>query len=313
MKKNKYNAIIRKVIDLKVLCLGHISYDIIFPLKGFIEENKKIRIKEKIECGGGPASNAAYLLGKWGIETYIAGVVGNDLYGNEIKNEFEISNVNTKYLEIRNDFETDNSIIINNQLNGSRTILTYIKEKEKMQELHLDFEPDIILIDGHEFEESKRIITKYPKAIVVLDAGRASKEVVELAKMVNYVVASKDFAEEVTGIKINYDDQETLKQLYSRLESMFSGMIVITLEDKGCIYKYNGELGIMDALEVEALDTTGAGDIFHGAFVYGLTKGYNINVVLTIATIAGSLSVTKVSGRAVPSKEEMRRYIHDFE
>ena len=301
------------MIDLKVLCLGHISYDIIFPLKGFIEENKKIRIKEKIECGGGPASNAAYLLGKWGIETYIAGVVGNDLYGNEIKNEFEISNVNTKYLEIRNGFETDNSIIINNQLNGSRTILTYIKEKEKMQELHLDFEPDIILIDGHEFEESKRIITKYPKAIVVLDAGRASKEVVELAKMVNYVVASKDFAEEVTGIKINYDDQETLKQLYSRLESMFSGMIVITLEDKGCIYKYNGELGIMDALEVEALDTTGAGDIFHGAFVYGLTKGYNINVVLTIATIAGSLSVTKVSGRAVPSKEEMRRYIHDFE
>lgn len=298
---------------MKVLCLGHISYDIIFPLKGFIEENKKIRIKEKIECGGGPASNAAYLLGKWGIETYIAGVVGNDLYGNEIKNEFEISNVNTKYLEIRNDFETDNSIIINNQLNGSRTILTYIKEKEKMQELHLDFEPDIILIDGHEFEESKRIITKYPKAIVVLDAGRASKEVVELAQMVNYVVASKDFAEEVTGIKINYDDQETLKQLYSRLESMFSGMIVITLEDKGCIYKYNGELGIMDALEVEALDTTGAGDIFHGAFVYGLTKGYNINVVLTIATIAGSLSVTKVSGRAVPSKEEMRRYIHDFE
>ena len=298
---------------MKVLCLGHISYDIIFPLKGFIEENKKIRIKEKIECGGGPASNAAYLLGKWGIETYIAGVVGNDLYGNEIKNEFEISNVNTKYLEIRNDFETDNSIIINNQLNGSRTILTYIKEKEKMQELHLDFEPDIILIDGHEFEESKRIITKYPKAIVVLDAGRASKEVVELAKMVNYVVASKDFAEEVTGIKINYDDQETLKQLYSRLERMFSGMIVITLEDKGCIYKYNGELGIMDALEVEALDTTGAGDIFHGAFVYGLTKGYNINVVLTIATIAGSLSVTKVSGRAVPSKEEMRRYIHDFE
>lgn len=301
------------MIDLKVLCLGHISYDIIFPLKGFIEENKKIRIKEKIECGGGPASNTAYLLGKWGIETYIAGVVGNDLYGNEIKNEFEISNVNTKYLEIRNDFETDNSIIINNQLNGSRTILTYIKEKEKMQELHLDFEPDIILIDGHEFEESKRIITKYPKAIVVLDAGRASKEVVELAKMVNYVVASKDFAEEVTGIKINYDDQETLKQLYSRLESMFPGMIVITLEDKGCIYKYNGELGIMDALEVEALDTTGAGDIFHGAFVYGLTKGYNINVVLTIATIAGSLSVTKVSGRAVPSKEEMRRYIHDFE
>ena len=68
----------------KVLCLGNCSYDITMPLEEFPLENIKYRVKEKVECGGGPASNAAYLLGKWGIDTYFAGIVGNDLYGNKI-------------------------------------------------------------------------------------------------------------------------------------------------------------------------------------------------------------------------------------
>ena len=59
-----------------------------------IIENTKNRVRNRVECGGGPASNAAYLLGKWGIETYFSGIVGNDLYGHNIKHEFQKVNVN---------------------------------------------------------------------------------------------------------------------------------------------------------------------------------------------------------------------------
>ena len=299
---------------MKILCIGHISYDITFPVKEFITENKKIRVDERIECGGGPASNAAYLLGKWDSEVYIAGLIGNDYYGKKILEEFKEANVNTKYLEVRDDYKTSNSLIINNLSNGSRTVLSYRAVTTEMKEINLDFEPDIILVDGHEVTESNRLLDKYPNAISIIDAGRAKEEVIKLAKRVNYVVCSKEFAEEVTGIKIDYNNEQTIIDLYHRLEREFQGIIVVTLEEKGALYKYNGSIGIMDALKVSALDSTGAGDLFHGAFTYGVSKCYDLNTVLTIATVAGGISVKRVGGRnSVATKEEMRMYIHDFE
>lgn len=299
---------------MKILCLGHISYDITFPVKEFITENKKIRTDRRIECGGGPASNAAYLLGSWGAETYIAGLVGNDLYGKRIHDEFAKVNVNTKYLEMRDNYQTSNSVIINNTSTGSRTVLSYRANKEQMKAFNLDFEPDVILIDGHEYERSNEVLDRYPNAISIIDAGRATDEVINLAKKVNYVVCSKEFAESVTGINIDYENEETILKLYRELENKFKGIIVVTLESKGSLYKYNDNIGIMDAIEVKAIDTTGAGDLFHGAFTYGISRNYDLNTILTIATVAGGLSVTKIGGRnSVASKEEMRMYIHDFE
>ncbi len=299
---------------MKILCLGHVNYDITFPVDEFITENKKIRVDKRIECGGGPASNAAYLLGKWGCEVYIAGLIGNDYFGAKILEEFKNIGVNTKYLEVRENYKTSNSIIINNTSNSSRTVLSYHDSNTNMQEFNLDFNPDIILIDGHEARESHRLLDKYPNAISVIDAGRATEEVVELAKKVNYVVCSREFAEQVSRVKIDYDNEQTIIELYHRLENVFKGIIVVTLESRGALYKYDGHIGIMDAIKVKAVDSTGAGDLFHGAFVYGISKGYNLNVILTIATVAGGISVKRIGGRAsAPSKEEMREYIHDFE
>ena len=299
---------------MKILCMGHISYDITFPVKEFLVENKKTRVSERVECGGGPASNAAYLLGKWGSEVYIAGLIGDDPYGKRIVEEFENASVNTKYLEVRHGYKTSNSIIINNLSNSSRTVLSYRETDAHMKPINLDFEPDIILIDGHEYDESVRLIEKYSNAITIIDAGSPREEVIKLAKRVNYIVCSKEFAESVSGITINYDDDQSIIDLYHNLEREFHGIIVVTLEDKGALYKYDGNIGIMDALKVDALDSTGAGDLFHGAFTYGVSKCYDLNTVLTIATVAGGISVKRIGGRnSVATKEEMRMYIHDFE
>ena len=61
---------------MKIICLGHITYDITFPVDTFPKENTKVRFFEKEQCAGGPASIAAFLLGKWGQKPMIAGQVG---------------------------------------------------------------------------------------------------------------------------------------------------------------------------------------------------------------------------------------------
>lgn len=167
---------------MKILCIGHVAYDITLPVDSFPLENTKNRVTSRMECGGGPASTAAYLLGKWNMDTTFIGVVGNDDHGHFLKEEFDAIGVNTKYLQIKDNVKTTSSFIIANTSKGTRTILTYRPSNMKCDDVELDFEPNIILIDGQEEALSRKMINKYKNAISVIDAGRATKEIIELAK-----------------------------------------------------------------------------------------------------------------------------------
>ena len=132
---------------MEILCIGLSSYDITYPLDSYIKENTKVRTKNRVECGGGQANNIAYLLGKWEENVYYAGIVGNDKHGKIIKEELEKVNVNTDYMQTRQDVITTVSNIIANIKDGTRTILTYSPSDVKLEELDLNFTPDIIFIN----------------------------------------------------------------------------------------------------------------------------------------------------------------------
>ncbi len=294
---------------MKILCLGHATYDVTLPLDEFPIENTKNRIQERIECGGGPASTAAYLLGCWGADVHFAGIVGNDYYGHKIKEEFKKVHVNTDYLELRKGHDTTSSIVLANKANGSRTTFAYKPKKVEMKPFVLDFEPNVILIDGQEYERSLEVLEKYPDALTIIDAGRARPEVIHLCKLVKWVACSKDFAEEVTGIDVDYTNMATIKEIYKKLKSLFGNEIVITLEDKGCFYKDE----IIKSVRLKAVDSTGAGDIFHGALTYYLARGYDAYNALRLANYAGAISVSRVGTRnSIPTKEEMEAVYNEF-
>lgn len=281
---------------MKVLCIGHAAYDITTPVEGYPKENSKNRVHERIECGGGPAGNAAYLLGKWGVETYFAGIVGDDLYGNRIKTEYNKVGVNSDYLQISHNHITASSYILANRENGSRTILTYRPSDMKMEDVDLNINPDIILVDGQEPEISIKAIRENPNAITIIDAGRDRKEIRDLCKMVTYVVCSKDFAELVSGITIYENDG--LDFAFKKLEEEFNTTIIITLEATGCAYRNKeGKVEIIPSVKVKGIDSTGAGDIFHGAFTYGISKNWDMPEILRFSNIAGAMSVTRIGGR----------------
>ena len=292
---------------MKVLCIGNSSYDITIPVDNYPTENKKIHINhEVVECGGGSGSNAACLLASWGIDTTIASVIGNDIYGKKIKEEYLKYGVNTKYLEGKND-KTSISYIIANLNNNSRTILVN-KNGNLILEKDINDKFDYILLDGTNLELSKKILSNN-NSISIIDAGRLNDNTVELSKLVDYVICSNDFAKEYTKINFKYDNLDDIKKAYDILDNDFKGTIIITLESFGSIIKINDEYKLIPSIKVDSLDTTGAGDLYHGAFVYFLINNYSIEKIMKLSNITGALSTRFIGGRnSIPKLEEVLEY-----
>lgn len=291
---------------MKFVCVGHATFDTTLPVEIFPKENKKIRIPQKIDCGGGPASNAAYLLAKWKMDTSFVGIVGNDFYGNNIIREFNNIGVNTEYIEKTNEISTDSSYIISNINNGSRTIITSkSKTIDELLEPVEIYDADVILVDGEHYITAKKIILDNPNAISILDAGRVSEATKELGKLVTCLICSKDFAEEFTNQKIDINNNDSIVFAYETLKMYFKTNIIITLESKGSFTRFY-DYEIIPSIKVKALDSTGAGDIFHGAFAYFIANNYSLKRAIELASITGALSTTKIGSRyAIPDLEEV--------
>lgn len=294
----------------KIICIGHATYDVTIPVDSYPTENTKTRYNKFYECGGGPAATAAYLLGKWQQDVSFIGTLGNDHNGEQIIAELQKVGVKTDLIDINNTIRTTFSYILANQTNGKRTVIS-VKDKDLKYSKNLDIKADVLLVDGTDTEIALKTLLNNPEALKIIDAGRSSDEVIKLAKKVDYLICSKDFAKNYTKINIDNNDLSSLKKAYDILEKGFHNQIAITLEDQGVFTKDHDEYYLIEGIKVKAIDSTGAGDIFHGAFTYFIARDYDFLSALKYANITAGLSVTKIGTRnSIFSLEEVLNYDH---
>ena len=181
-----------------------------------------------------------------------------------------------------------------------------------VQFLLLEFtvtDADVILIDGEHPESAMDALQKNPNAISVLDAGRLNDDTRALGKMVTYLICSHDFAEEFSGMKTDVRDFNTLVAIYEKLREYFQTNVIITLEANGSFTMINGVYRIIPSVSVKALDSTGAGDIFHGAFTYFIGMGYPLEEAIRCSSITSAISVTRIGSRfSIPNLSEVLEY-----
>jgi sugar/nucleoside kinase (ribokinase family) len=295
-------------MSVEVLCVGHACWDLCFIVDGFPAENAKIETELLLESGGGPAANAAWLLARWGIPTTLAAVVGDDEYGRRAGAELREGGVDCRFLEQRSGHVTPVSAILSNRLNGSRTICN---RKRPTASLTLDkagmtaLQPSLLLFDGHELDASLEAMRVFPKAITVLDAGSLRKGTETLSRRVDYLVCSERFASQVTGER---EIISNWRGCLEQLRALNGKAAAVTLGAHGVAFDDGHACDHLPALSVRALDTTAAGDIFHGAFAYGLVKQMKLREALRLATVAAGLSVEKMGGRlSVPDLETVNK------
>ena len=268
----------------------------------FPNENTKAETGEWLESGGGPAANAAWLMSKWGARCAFAGLVGDDHYGRCIRAEFEAVGTDVSLLQSLPHHATPLSVILVNRQTGSRTI---VNRKVAGRALRLDatsfagLAPKVLLFDGHELDASLAAMRAFPDAASILDAGSWREGTGALAGKVNYLVASERFARQATSL----DDPRAFVE---NLRERFPTTVVVTLGEKGLVADDGSGFRHMPAFPARCVDTTGAGDIFHGAFAFAITRAMPFWESLRFASMAASLSVRVPGGRiSIPTLSQV--------
>jgi sulfofructose kinase len=286
-------------MQVDVLCIGHACYDVSMFVDGYPQENSKCETHESLEACGGPAANAAYLLSSWGMRCAFAGLVGDDVHGRRIRQEFQSVGTDVSLLELREGHATPLSLILINKRDGSRTIVNRKARSSTFQcrDLEVRIAPRILLFDGHEYEASLASLAAFPDALSILDAGSWRDGTVDLAGKVHYVAASERFALQATNLADLRSD-ESRRECLARLREKFNPTTIVTLGENGLIFDDGGGIEYMAAFPVETVDTTAAGDIWHGAFAFGIAEATPLREALRFASMAAALSVQAQGGRA---------------
>ena len=280
---------------MKSLCIGRSTYHFNLSVADFAPLGESLETNEVSESSSGSGVNAARVLGKYGIETYLASTTGDDTFGNLIKKDLEKVGVHTEYMETAYERRTLLTFSVLKKDTKERVAYTANKEKLLLKKTEFPMAPDLVYTDGYDYGASLSALNKYSDKITVINAKMPSQEIAELCKYCKYIIATKEFAEWASGKQIDFDSSDTLVGVYSSLLNKFIGkQIIITLGSKGSLYIADNQIKVMPALNLDVVDQTGAGDIFGGAFAYALLQGFDLEKAITFANIAGGLSITKM-------------------
>jgi len=294
---------------IHVTGLGQCSWDYLSVINDYPEADSKCEVKEWHEKGGGPVATALVALARLGVACSFYGVRGDDERGIMIARSLEKEGIYTGNLLTRKNSTSQKAFITVESPGGRRTIFWKRPSGQALSPLELgeDFlsNTSFLLLDGLMKEASIYAAkeARRRKIPVMLDAGSLRDGMVELARESDYVVGSEKFAIDL-GWK---GDREAF---YLLLKEIGIGRTTITFGDGGSITF--SEEGIMEipAFKVDAIDTTGAGDVFHGGYIYGLLQGWDSRKTIKFASAFAALKCREPGGRAgIVSFEEVIQFM----
>ena len=291
--------------NIDILCVGAAAYDLTFVTSHHPQEDEKMVAEQYYACGGGPAANAAVAAKRLGCSSAFAGYLGNDIYGNLHYDELLSEGVLTDWI-VRGKHPTTFSVSIIKK-NGRRSLINYRGGTPYLEQGSINFDnlkPKVVLFDGHEPNLSAELLDLCRKhnVITILDGGSLHKGTDYLKDKTDYLICSQIFAREFSKSENMRDALDVLSE--------FNSALVITLGEKGLLWKKGKDAGALPAYKINAVDTTGAGDAFHGAFAVSLIKGMDFEESLRFSSAAAALTCTKIGGRmGLPYFEEINNFL----
>ena len=283
-----------------VVGLGMATMDILTVVPRLPKSNEVYPVDSMDVQGGGPVATALVALAKLGAATTYLGTIAPDDWGAAIENDFRRYGVDTRWAYHPKTGESSVSVILVEAGLGHRAIL-YKKgtapEMGATEVAPAAIAPAKILhLDGFYLEAAVAAarLARSQGVLVSLDGGAGEniwQGMDDLLPLVDILVVARQFATSVTGEADPLTAGPAL-QLFG------ASQVVITDGENGCWYWDAHQHLHQPAFKVEVVDTTGAGDTFHGAYLYAVLQGWEPKDCLVFASATAALKCTLVGGRA---------------
>ena len=293
-----------------VVGMGLNSVDFISVVPEFPVPNSKMKMLQFSKQGGGQVATAMVALSRWSVKTKYIGKVGEDELGQFSLNSIRQEGVDVSSVTIEPNATNQFAMIIVDGSTGDRTILWNRDERLMYREGELRKEEirsgKLLHLDGHDIDASIQCVrwAKEEEIPIVVDLDKVEPLTSELIKEVDFVITSSRFPMLFTGIS----DQ---KKALLELQKHTSGFLCATLGHEGAMALVNGEFLCIEGLKVKSADTTGAGDIFHAGFIYGLLQNWEVVEILRFANAAAALKCQDLGGRKrIPTLEETQKFLN---
>lgn len=286
--------------------IGGATVDHLNIVDKFPEKDEKVIPLRSSLQGGGQAANAIACLARLGAKTAMIGTVGEGLVGQFAIDSLKEVGVETGCMVVQKEKSPALSSIIIEEATGSRTIIADRGEVKDFVICDENFDliknSKIVHSDAH-FPDANLKLVKFAKehgVKVCIDSEPHTPNSEEFVKYADYLIVSRKFVED----KFNQDYE---KALFDFVE-MGAEIAIVTLGKYGACGLVKGDkqcLSIPSFDVGEIVDTTGAGDVFHGAFLYGLLQDWNFKKKMMFATVCAGLKCKKIGGRlGMPTLEE---------
>jgi sugar/nucleoside kinase (ribokinase family) len=297
-------------IQFDIAGFGICAVDFLGLVSKYPEPGQKIPMETFSKQGGGLAGTALTAAARLGVRTAYIGKLGRDEYSRFLLEEFKKDGVDISHVIFADGAQPPISFIHVEKDTGERSIARYWQEFDVQPE---ELERTVIrnsriLFLEHHFVAAGIAAARCSKesgGIIVVDAERDVPGFEGILQLADYLIVSQHFASQQTGSDNPAKSAHLLRQQYG-------GVAVVTAGEKGAFCRTSESAFYQPAFQVDVVDTTGAGDVFHGAFMVGLIENWPLPKILEFSAAVAAMKCRGLGGRAmIPSREEVVKFLRE--
>lgn len=297
-----------------VVGLGYCVYDILAIVPGLPEFDSvgMTPLADLVCDGGGQVGTALTALARLGVRAGYLGLLGDDAEGRWLRDRFVQGGVDVARLRLREDLGTNICLLLVEQGTGRRSILCHRRVRANdlvLEEADASYirSARVLHLDG-QFMPAAIEAARWAREAgvkVCLDGNHPRPGLEELLPLVDWLVVAEPFPAAYTGLAAPGEAAAALLALGPEV-------LAVTQGERGCEVWTPDDHFQAPAFPVEAVDTTGAGDAFHGAFIYAMVAGWELRRVATFANAVAAINCRTLGGRrGLPTLEQVEAFLTD--